>query len=225
MSRWVLALPTESWGIFLFMEFTKEELANEEWRDVVGYEGKYQVSNLGRMRSFARSNIPRIIVPRCDVYGYVTYPLFENGKLSRKKAHRLVAIAFIPNHENFPQINHKDEDKTNNRVDNLEWCTQYYNNRYGTKRQRLSHYAMYHAHFLKKVRQYTMNGVFVKEHISSRMAERETNIKHQNIIEACKQNITHSGGYLWCYADDTKRIAEIENLRKKSENLSELFAN
>lgn len=224
MSRWVLVLPTESWSVFLFMEFTKGELANEEWRDIVGYEGKYQVSNLGRMRSFARSNIPRIIVPRCDVYGYVTYPLFENGKLSRKKAHRLVAIAFIPNHENLPQINHKDEDKTNNRVGNLEWCTQYYNNRYGTKRQRQSHYAMYHAHFLKKVRQYTMNGVFVKEHISSRMAERETNIKHQNIIETCKCGQSHAGGYLWCYSHDTQRIAEIDILRKKSEKSSDLFA-
>lgn len=207
------------------MEFTKEELANEEWRDVVGYEGKYQVSSLGRVRSFARSNIPRIIVPHYDKDGYVMYPLFNNGKPIPKKGHRLVAIAFIPNIKNLPQINHKDEVKDNNRVSNLEWCDNLYNNRYGTKRQRQSHYAMYHGHFLRKVRQYTMNGIFIKEYISSRMAERETNIKHQNIIEACKQNTTHSGGFLWCYANDTKRIAEIENLRKKSENSTELFAN
>lgn len=207
------------------MEFTKEELANEEWRDIVGYEGKYQVSSLGRVRSFARSNIPRIIVPHYDKDGYVMYPLFNNGKPIPKKGHRLVAIAFIPNIKNLPQINHKDEVKDNNRVSNLEWCDNLYNNRYGTKRQRQSHYAMYHGHFLRKVRQYTMNGIFIKEYISSRMAERETNIKHQNIIEACKQNTTHSGGFLWCYANDTKRIAEIENLRKKSENSAELFAN
>lgn len=225
MSRWVLVLPTESWSVFLFMEFTKEELANEEWRDIVGYEGKYQVSSLGRVRSFARSNIPRIIVPHYDKDGYVMYPLFNNGKPIPKKGHRLVAIAFIPNIKNLPQINHKDEVKDNNRVSNLEWCDNLYNNRYGTKRQRQSHYAMYHGHFLRKVRQYTMNGIFIKEYISSRMAERETNIKHQNIIEACKQNTTHSGGFLWCYANDTKRIAEIENLRKKSENSAELFAN
>ena len=225
MSRWVLVLPIESWGVFLFMEFTKEELANEEWRDIVGYEGKYQVSSLGRVRSFARSNIPRIIVPHYDKDGYVMYPLFNNGKPTPKKGHRLVAIAFIPNIKNLPQINHKDEVKDNNRVSNLEWCDNLYNNRYGTKRQRQSYYAMYHGHFLRKVRQYTMNGIFIKEYISSRMAERETNIKHQNIIEACKQNTTHSGGFLWCYADDTKRIAEIENLRKKSENSAELFTN
>ena len=196
------------------MEFTKEELAHEEWRDVVGYKGKYQVSNLGRLRSYARSTTPRIIASHYDKDGYVMYYLFNCGKPTSKKAHRLVATAFIPNSNNLPQINHKDEVKDNNRVANLEWCDSLYNNRYGSKRQRQSHYAMYHGNFLRKVRQYTINGEFVKEYISSRMAERETNIKHQNIIEVCKQNTSHSGGYLWCYTDDAKRIAEIENLNK-----------
>lgn len=196
------------------MEFTKEELVKEEWRDIDDYEGKYQISNLGRLRSFVRSTEPRIIAPHYDKDGYIMYYLFRDGKSHVKKAHRLVAVAFIPNNDNLPQINHKDEDKTNNRASNLEWCTLLYNNRYGTKRQRMSLYAMYKGHFLRRIRQYTKDGLFVKEHISSRMAERETNIKHQNIIETCRGGQRQSGGYLWCYADDIQRIKEIESLRQ-----------
>ena len=196
------------------MEFTKEELAREEWRDVENYEGKYQISNLGRLRSFARSVEPLIFAPHYDKDGYIMYGLRRNGKIYTKKAHRLVASAFIPNKDNLPQINHIDEDKTNNRVSNLEWCSHLYNSRYGTKIPRLSFYAMYQGHCLRKVRQYTKDGLFVKEHISSRMAERETNITHQNIIETCRGGQRQSGGYLWCYADDIQRIKEIESLRQ-----------
>ena len=73
---------------------------------------------------------------------------------------------------------------------------------------------MYRGHTLRKIRQYTKDGLLVKEHISSRMAERETDIKHQNIIETCRGGQTQSGGYLWCYADDIQRIKEIESLQK-----------
>lgn len=211
--RYCHILPKVS-SICFDMEFTKEELAKEEWRDVENYEGKYQISNLGRLRSFARSVEPLIFAPHYDKDGYIMYGLRRNGKIYTKKAHRLVASAFIPNKDNLPQINHIDEDKTNNRVSNLEWCSHLYNNRYGTKRQRISFYAMYQGHSLRKVRQYTKDGLFVKEHISSRMAERETNIKHQNIIETCRGGQTQSGGYLWCYADDIQRIKEIESLQK-----------
>lgn len=211
--RYCHILPKVS-SICFDMEFTKEELAREEWRDVENYEGKYQISNLGRLRSFARSVEPLIFAPHYDKDGYIMYGLRRNGKIYTKKAHRLVASAFIPNKDNLPQINHIDEDKTNNRVSNLEWCSHLYNNRYGTKRQRISFYAMYRGHTLRKIRQYTKDGLLVKEHISSRMAERETDIKHQNIIETCRGGQTQSGGYLWCYADDIQRIKEIESLQK-----------
>lgn len=200
--------------LVFIMDFTKEELANEEWRDIAGYEGKYQVSSLGRMRSFARFSAPRIIAPRRDAYGYMMYSLFNNGKRIIKKAHRLVGVTFIPNGYNLPEINHKDEDKTNNRVSNLEWCSHLYNSRYGTKIPRLSFYAMYQGHCLRKIRQYSLEGAFIKEHISSRMAERETGVKHQNIIEVCKGAQRQAKGYLWCYADDIQRIKEIESLRQ-----------
>lgn len=125
MSRWVLALPTESWGIFLFMEFTKEELANEEWRDVVGYEGKYQVSNLGRVRSlnYMRTGRVQNLRYKTNKYGYNTVTLLKNGKHKVLMVSRLVAQSFIPNVLNKPCIDHIDTNKQNNRVENLHWVT------------------------------------------------------------------------------------------------------
>lgn len=125
MSRWVLALPTESWGIFLFMEFTKDELANEEWRDVVGYEGKYQVSNLGRVRSlnYMRTGRVQILKPKISKYGYSEVTLLNNGITKGHKVSRLVAFAFIPNPNNKPYIDHIDTNRHNDRVNNLHWVT------------------------------------------------------------------------------------------------------
>ena len=92
----------------------------EVWKDIKGYEGLYQVSNLGRIKSIRRNIIMKV---RKDKYGYYQLGLTKNKEQKTFKAHRLVAETFIPNHNNLPEINHKDEDKTNNRVENLEWCT------------------------------------------------------------------------------------------------------
>ena len=116
----------------------------EEWRDIVGYEDIYQVSNLGNVRS-----LDRIVVRKNGskvVYngkmlgltitrkGYVV----ASTKDGPKYVHRLVAEAFIPNPDNLPQVNHKDENKANNRADNLEWCTDKYNVNYGTCKLRMA---------------------------------------------------------------------------------------
>ena len=112
----------------------------EEWRPVVGYEGLYEVSNTGRVRSvdrfYYRLHKGKVLSPTKDRYGYLTVTLNCNGKSKTIKIHRLVAQAFLPNPDNLPQVNHKDEDKTNNNVTNLEWCDAKYNVNFGTRQER-----------------------------------------------------------------------------------------
>lgn len=105
----------------------------EQWKDIKGYEG-YQVSDWGRVKNlkFGRE---RILKGR-KARGYLYVGLYQDGKQVIKKVHRLVAEAFLENPQNLPQVNHKDEDKTNNSVENLEWCDSKYNNNYGTANQR-----------------------------------------------------------------------------------------
>lgn len=108
-------------------EFTDTELANEQWRDIEGYDGMYQVSDLGRVRSLKFGN-ERILKNHTLPSGYVQIGLSKNGRVKVKYIHRLVAQAFIPNDdESKTQINHRNECKSENRVSNLEWCTAHYN--------------------------------------------------------------------------------------------------
>lgn len=121
-------------------------LEREEWRDVKGYEGIYQVSSFGRVKSLGRDltypngNIhywkEKILTNRHDKNGYEYVGLYKEGKSTNFKVHRLVMEAFVPNPDNLPQVNHRNEDKTANYPDNLEWCTQQYNMNYGTLRSR-----------------------------------------------------------------------------------------
>lgn len=108
----------------------------EIWKDIKGYEG-YKVSNLGNVKSlnYNRTGKEKILKPKKNK-GYLYVNLCKQGKVKFYLVHRLVAQAFIPNPNNYPQINHKDEDKTNNTIQNLEWCDRKYNNNYGTRNQR-----------------------------------------------------------------------------------------
>ena len=115
-----------------FMEFyplTLDNLDGEIWADVVGYEEHYQISTFGRVKSFYRGK-PKILTPFVDKAGYLGISLGRNRKF---KIHRLVAQAFIPNPEDKPQINHRDGNKMNNHVSNLEWNTSTENNRHAVK--------------------------------------------------------------------------------------------
>lgn len=102
---------------------------NKEWRPVVGYEGLYEVSNYGDVYNIKRNHMMK---PN-DRDGYKIVRLSKNGARYETGAHRLVAQAFIPNPNNYPVVNHKDENPSNNNVDNLEWCTVGYNNTYNNK--------------------------------------------------------------------------------------------
>ena len=113
---------------------------NEIWRDIPGYEGKYQVSNTGEVKSLNYNHTGEIKLLKQGIKkkGYRQVNLYKNGKVKHHLVHRLVAIAFIPNPNNYKEVNHKDEDPSNNNVKNLEWCTREYNNNYGTRNKRTS---------------------------------------------------------------------------------------
>ena len=106
----------------------------EIWKDIKGYEGLYQVSNEGRIFSVINS----IFLKPIENNGYYTVSLYKNKKPSINNIHRLVAEAFIPNPNNLPCVNHKNEIKTDNKVNNLEWCTYQYNNTYNNKAKKNS---------------------------------------------------------------------------------------
>ena len=165
-------------------------MMEEIWKDVVGYEGLYEVSNLGRVRRDGK-----ILKPTKIKNGYLYVGLHKNGIQKTVRVHRLVASAFIPNPQNLPCVNHKDEDKTNNAVDNLEWCTSQYNANYGTRNERVA------EKLSKPILQYDLNGNFIREWPSASKVEEETGISNGNISMCClgRYGFKTAGGFVWRY--------------------------
>ena len=167
----------------------------EIWKDIKGYEGLYQVSNTGKVRSlnYHRMGVIRelkLIKHHC---GYLEIGLKKNGKRKIFKVHRLVAEAFIPNPDNLPQVNHKDECKTNNCVDNLEWCDVSYNCNYGTRNERMS------RKLFKTVLQFTLNGDFIKEYESVKEVTELLGLKQSTLSSALTGRNRTAGGFIWKY--------------------------
>lgn len=106
----------------------------EIWKDIDGYENKYEISTFGRVKSVKNNLIMKPMIAR---NGYLIACLWKNNKQSKVCIHRLVAQAFIPNPNNYPEINHIDENKENNNVENLEWCTHVYNLNYGNVKKKI----------------------------------------------------------------------------------------
>lgn len=165
----------------------------EEWRMIPDYEGLYMVSNKGRVKNCRTG---RILKPGKQTDGYLMVVLCKNGKCTPQRVHRLVAMAFIPNPNNLPCVNHKDEDKTNNCVDNLEWCTVSYNNRYGTRLERCID-ATRNNTLSKGVAQYTLDMVMVAVYPSRREAARQTGFSSGNISRNCNGYKESVNGYIF----------------------------
>lgn len=176
-------------------------MKKEYWKPVLDYEGLYEVSNWGRVKSVKRlvksprgyrTVCERILKSTKDSHGYLCVSLHKEGKMKFVKIHRLVAEAFLDNTDNLPCVNHKDENPLNNVVSNLEWCTYKYNNNYGTARQRMAEKQS------KSVLQYDLEGNFIKEWKSTK--ECGINGYNQGHVAACcrGERKTHKG-FIWKY--------------------------
>ena len=193
-----------------------EDLPNEQWLDIVGYEGLYKVSNFGRVKSLERK-IPfkdrsgkdneriqysRIVRVHNNGRGYLFALLWKNGDVKREYVHRIVASAFILNPQNLPQVNHKDENKLNNQADNLEWCTSKYNNHYNNR----------HAKNIKARKDngncrviiaYDLYGNFVKRYDCSLELEKD-GFNRRNVYKVCNGKAKTHNGYIFRFKDYNK---------------------
>lgn len=174
-------------------------MEKEFWDTLPRYKGCYDFSNYGRVYSIRQKRILKDVKPnKNDRYIRRTLRDIHNN-LNTELVHRIVAEIFIPNPNNYQFINHKDENKSNNYVGNLEWCTREYNNNYGTRNKRASEKLKNHPSSSKPVLQYTLNGEFVAEYPSMREAKRNTRIDDDTISMCCNGKYRHAGGYLWRY--------------------------
>lgn len=180
----------------------------ETWKEIKNYEGLYEITCNGVIKSlpkklpnggFRKEKLIKLIL---DKNGYYRVRLWKNGKVKWFSVHRLVAETFLPNPNNLPCVNHKDENKLNNHVSNLEWCTYEYNNNYGTKKERCSQNQKYRVH-IRPVLQFDLDGNFIREWKSIIEAEEFVAGKRTGLI--CKAANPNNNrlktykGYLWRY--------------------------
>lgn len=200
----------------------------EIWKDINGFEGRYQVSNLGRVRSLGftwkvfnyksgrylnikrEGRIRKLIIGK--KWGYYMVNLANSdGQIKTYIVHKLVAMAFLPNPDNLPEINHKDENKLNNVVcinpdgsidterTNLEWCTGFYNLRYGTRTERV--HKKVNEPRMRAIDQFDIHGKFIRSYESQNEASRDTGISRRSIWEVLKQKRKNIHGYVFSYSD------------------------
>ena len=168
----------------------------EEWKDIDGYEGLYQISNKGRVKSFRqwkRASCPAeyLLKPSVAQNGYLQVTLYKAKTKRKFLIHRLVALAFVPNPNSFLCINHKDENKQNNAADNLEWCTVQYNNSYGTAKYRRLLTMSY------PVAQKLASGEVIAIYMSTAIAEEITRISKREITACLRGALQSAGGFVW----------------------------
>ena len=159
----------------------------EIFKDIEGYEGLYQISNYGNVKSLGndKTRKEKILKIKKTILGYLTVNLSKQGKYNTYRVHRLVATAFIDNPQNLPEVNHKDENKTNNHVINLEWCERKYNVNYGTRTDKCSKQVLC-----------VETGVVYPSTIE---VERQLGFNNANIGKCCLNKLKTAYGYTWCY--------------------------
>lgn len=187
-------------------------MEKEEWKPIEGYEGWYEVSSFGRVRSLDRmrtANIPnrgvhtfmkKGICKKQHYHrdGYPMITLCKNGERKTFLVHRLVACAFVPNPNNLYEVNHIDEIKTNNHASNLEWVTRMQNVHHGTGIERMKERTKNH---LRPVVQMTMDGSYIKQWRCIIDASKALHIPYPGIVNACRGKYKSSHGYIWMYAE------------------------
>lgn len=193
----------------------------EIWKDILGYEGKYQISNRGRVKSLSRQDAKgqplreKILKAQDNGRGYKKIALWSNKVSERCYIHRLVAIHFIENPYSYPVVNHIDEDPSNNQVDNLEWCTQSYNTKAGSATDRrlsntdfskkkvnknsIRNLIRQREKQKKKVYQYSLDNIFIKEWLSVSEAAKFVKGHGSNIANCANGRKKSAYGFLWRY--------------------------
>lgn len=172
-------------------------MEEEIWKPVVGYEGRYEVSNIGRVRSmnYNHTKSVRLLIPTVDRKEYEYVHLCKDGRAYHNRVSRLVADAFIPNPHNKPFVDHIDTNRRNNHVDNLRWCNQSENQQNPISRKR------YGDSKAKPVIQLNMDCQVVRVWASAREAEIHGGFNHRHIADVCRGKLKTHGDYKWRYAN------------------------
>lgn len=193
-----------------------ESLPNEEWKDVVGYEGLYLISNFGRLKRTYKNGNEKLLKFHFDKDGYLFTIVCRKQEKSNKKQHRLIAEAFIPNPNNKPEIDHVNGIKDDNRIENLRWCNRIENRNNPVSRDRYAR-ARKGRHInipnkcILNLRRDTRkcvqidNGVFLKEFDSITEASKETGIPRTSINSCVRGRRKSAGGFTWKYKEDYER--------------------
>lgn len=192
----------------------KSDIICEIWRDVPGWDGVYQISNMGRMKSFKVDPSGKVMSLRNKTGDYIRVVLQKHGRKPKTVlVHRLVAKVFIPNPLNLPVVNHKDCDKQNNSVSNLEWCTNSYNVRHSMYMHPMQNVSMvYYNKFErpKSIAQIDKSGNIIAVYGSAKMAQVSTGVCSRNILQVANRTPFNrkgqirktAGGYVWRFESE-----------------------